>query len=181
MIGDPNWKRKTRNQIWFPMETLHLSVGQGYILAPPIQLAQIYSAIANGGKFYRPRLVTQIRSVTGKKIKEFPPEVIKTVDLKPSTLGLVREGLQRVVTQGSARYAFAGFPLNKIPVAGKTGTAQNQGKDNFAFFASYAPADHPELVIVVVMEEGGYGSVASAPIARKLFEAYFNLQSSSWN
>ncbi|HHU52358.1 MAG TPA: penicillin-binding protein 2 [Firmicutes bacterium] len=179
LIGDPNWKRKTRNQIWFPMETLHLSVGQGYILATPIQLAQIYSAIANGGKFYRPRLVTQIRSVTGKKIKEFPPEVIKTVDLKPSTLGLVREGLQRVVTQGSARYAFAGFPLNKIPVAGKTGTAQNQGKDNFAFFASYAPADHPELVIVVVMEEGGYGSVASAPIARKLFEAYFNLQSSS--
>lgn len=179
LIGDPNWKKRARNEIWFPMETLHLSVGQGYVLATPIQLAQIYSAIANGGKFYRPRLVTHIQSVTGKKVKEFPPEVIKRVDLKPSTLALVREGLQRVVIKGSARYAFAGFPLDQIPVAGKTGTAQNQGKDDFAFFASYAPADNPKLVVIVVVEEGGYGSVAAAPIARKLFEAYFEIDSSS--
>jgi len=177
LVGDPNWKRKARNEIWYPMETLHLSVGQGYVLATPIQLAQVYAAIANGGKFYRPRLVTKIQSVENKTIKEFSAEIIKEISLKPSTLQLVREGLRRVPTKGSARYAFAGFPLDKIPVAGKTGTAQNFGKDDYAFFASYAPADNPELVVIVVVEEGGYGSVASAPIARRIFEAYFGLKS----
>lgn len=177
LIGDPEWKKKTRREVWFPMETLHLSVGQGFVLVTPIQLAEVYAAIANGGKLYKPQLVKRIETVEGEKIEEYSPQIRQEIKLKPTTLPIVREGLKRVVTNGSARYAFQGFPLAKIPVAGKTGTAQNVGKDNFAFFASYAPADNPELVVVVVVEEGGYGSVAAAPIARRLFEEYFGIKS----
>lgn len=177
IVGDPEWKRKTKGQIWYPMETLHLSVGQGFITVTPIQLAQVYAAIANGGKLYKPHLVSRIESVNGETVKEFPPQILKEIKMKPSNLALLREGLKKVISHGTARYAFMGFPLDKLPVAGKTGTAQNQGKDNFAFFASYAPADNPELVIVVVVEEGGYGSVAAAPIARRLFESYFGIKS----
>lgn len=176
LIGDPDYKRKTRDPIWYPIETVHLSVGQGFIQVTPLQLAQAFAVIANGGKHYQPWVVQRIETADGKVVKEFSPQVTREIHLKPSTLQLVREGLEKAVSMGTARGAFWGFPLDRIPVAGKTGTAQIHGKEDFAFFASYAPADQPEIVILVAVEEGGSGSLGAAPVARRLYEAYFGLR-----
>ena len=175
LIGDPEWKRQARGEVWYPMETALIAIGQSFVNVTPIQLAQVYAAIANGDQVYQPQLVQKISKATGETVEEFPPKAVKKLKIKPENLAVVREGLQQVVTDGTARYAFAGFPLAEIPVAGKTGTAENKGKNDYAFFASYAPADQPELVVVVVIEEGGFGSQAAAPVARKVYEAYFGL------
>ena len=175
LVGDPEWKRKERNEVWYPMETALIAIGQSFVNVTPLQLAQLYSVIANGGTVYQPQLVTKITTASGETVKKFEPRVVRRIKLKEETLAVVKEGLQQVVTDGTARYAFQGFPLAQIPVAGKTGTAENPGKNDYAFFASYAPTDQPELVVVVVIEEGGFGSQAAAPVARKIYEAYFGI------
>lgn len=175
LIGDPDWKRKARGEPWYPMETALIAIGQSFINVTPLQLAQVYASIASGGEVYTPQLVKKITTAEGETITEFSPQAVRKIKLKAESLDIVREGLEQVVANGTARYAFHGFPLDQIPVAGKTGTAENKGKNDFAFFASYAPADRPELVVVVVIEEGGFGSQAAAPVARKIYEAYFGL------
>ncbi len=175
LIGDPAWKRKARGETWYPMETALIAIGQSFVNVTPLQLAQVYAAIASGGEVYTPQLVKKITTAEGETVSKFSPQAVRKIKLKPENLAIVREGLEQVVEDGTARYAFHGFPLDKIPVAGKTGTAENKGKNDFAFFASYAPADQPELVVVVVIEEGGFGSQAAAPVARKIYEAYFGL------
>lgn len=179
LVGDPEWKRKARGEVWYPMETALIAIGQSFVNVTPIQLAQVYAAIASGGQVYQPQLVRKITSATGETVAEFSPKAVRKINVKPENLAVVREGLTKVVQEGTARYAFAGFPLARIPVAGKTGTAENVGKNDYAFFASYAPADNPELVVVVVIEEGGFGSQAAAPVARKIYEAYFGLEKSA--
>ncbi|HEY8392137.1 MAG TPA: penicillin-binding protein 2 [Capillibacterium sp.] len=176
LVGDPEWKKKAKGETWYPMETALIAIGQSFVNVTPIQLAQVYAAIANGGQVYQPQLVRKITTATGEKVEEIAPKVVRKISLKPENLAVVKDGLTKVVREGTARYAFAGFPLDRIPVAGKTGTAENAGKNDFAFFASYAPADNPELVVVVVVEEGGFGSQAAAPVARKIYEAYFGLE-----
>jgi penicillin-binding protein 2 len=175
LIGDPAWKRKARGEIWYPMETALIAIGQSFVNVTPLQLAQVYATIASGGEVYTPQLVRKITTAEGETVIEFSPQEVRKIKLKTESLDIVREGLEQVVADGTARYAFQGFPLDRIPVAGKTGTAENKGKNDFAFFASYAPADRPELVVVVVIEEGGFGSQAAAPVARKIYEAYFGL------
>jgi penicillin-binding protein 2 len=175
LIGDPAWKRKARGEIWYPMETALIAIGQSFVNVTPLQLAQVYATIASGGEVYTPQLVRKITTAEGETVIEFSPQAVRKIKLKTESLDIVREGLEQVVADGTARYAFQGFPLDRIPVAGKTGTAENKGKNDFAFFASYAPADRPELVVVVVIEEGGFGSQAAAPVARKIYEAYFGL------
>jgi penicillin-binding protein 2 len=176
LIGDPEWKRKARGEPWYPMETALIAIGQSFINVTPIQLAQVYAAIASGGQVFQPQLVKKITTASGEIVTEFAPRAVRKINVKPENLAVVREGLTEVVQEGTARYAFAGFPLDQIPVAGKTGTAENVGKNDYAFFASYAPSDEPELVVVVVIEEGGFGSQAAAPVARKIYEAYFGLK-----
>ena len=175
LIGDPAWKRKARGETWYPMETALIAIGQSFVNVTPLQLAQVYASIASGGEVYTPQLVKKITTAEGETVTELSPQAVRKIKLKPENLAIVREGLEQVVEDGTARYAFQGFPLDKIPVAGKTGTAENKGKNDFAFFASYAPADQPELVVVVVIEEGGFGSQAAAPLARKIYEAYFGI------
>lgn len=179
LIGDPEWKRKARGEPWYPMETALISIGQSFVDVTPIQLAQVYSTIASGGTVYQPQLVREITTAAGETVTKFAPKVIREIEIDPENLAIVRKGLEQVVTEGTARYVFQGFPLDRIPVAGKTGTAENIGKNDYAFFASYAPADNPELVVVVVIEEGGFGSQAAAPVARKIYEAYFGLNQPS--
>jgi len=175
LIGDPEWKKRARGEVWYPMETALIAIGQSFVDVTPIQLAQVYSTIASGGKVYQPQLVREITTAAGETVTRFAPKLVREIKIKPEHLAIVGEGLEQVVTDGTARYVFRGFPLDQIPVAGKTGTAENIGKNDYAFFASYAPADNPELVVVVVIEEGGFGSQAAAPVARKIYEAYFGL------
>jgi len=178
VVGDPEWKaqRFKRDPKWYPLETLHYSIGQGYITVTPLQLANMYSAIANGGKLYTPQVVEAVTNPEGKIIRQYRPKLNKIIPIEQEHLALVREGLEKVISVGTARSYFTGFPLDKYPIAGKTGTAQNQGKDDFALFASFAPVNNPELVVVVVIEEGGSGGLAGAPIARKIYETYFKIQ-----
>ncbi|HOJ77172.1 MAG TPA: penicillin-binding protein 2 [Bacillota bacterium] len=176
LIPDPDWKRKhTSDKEWYPLETLHFSIGQGYLTVTPLQLAVHYAALANGGKIYQPRVVTRITSATGELRKSFKPVLVNDLKIPRETLKVVQQGLEEVVASGTAASYYRGFPLDKYPIAGKTGTAQRPPYDNTAVFASYAPADKPEIVVVVLVEQGGSGSSGASPIARKVFEAYFGL------
>ncbi|HAW70581.1 MAG TPA: penicillin-binding protein 2 [Firmicutes bacterium] len=161
--------------IWRPNETLDLSIGQGFLLTTPIQLAQMYSAIANGGTLYQPRLVTAITTPEGKTYREFHANVKDEFKLKPETMDIITKGLIKVASEGTASWTFRNFPLDQYPVAAKTGTAEITGSDNNALFAAYAPANNPSIVIVVVIEQGGSGSSSAGPVAARILEHYFKV------
>ncbi len=176
LVADPDWKIKnTREKEWYPLETLHFGIGQGFLTVTPLQLAQLYAAIANYGKVYRPQLITKITTPSGETVKKFQPRL--TADLKAprQVYSILQQGLAEVVSGGTAVWVFNGFPLDKYPVAGKTGTVQKPPYDNSAVFACYAPTDKPEIVVIVMIEQGGSGSGGAAPVARKILESYFDL------
>lgn len=160
-------------------ETPSVAIGQGYLTATPLQLANMMAAVANGGSLYRPRIVNKVESVDGTTLREYGPEKIRTINLKPATLQRVRAALADVVkgkggTGGAARSSV-------VSVAGKTGTAQvvemkaaylkseqlSYFNRDHAWFVAYAPVENPEVAIVVLVEHGGHGGEAAAPIAKK--------------
>jgi penicillin-binding protein 2 len=179
LVPDPDWKRKyfKKDKTWYPSETGMFAIGQSALTVTPLQLAQVYAAIANEGKIYRPRLVSKITYSNGEQIAEFKPEVIANVNLLPEANDIVKLGMAKVIAPGgTASGPFRDFPLDQYPVAGKTGTAQKPPYDSNGLFACFAPVEKPEIVVVVVVEQGGGGSSAAAPVARKILEAYFNIQ-----
>jgi penicillin-binding protein 2 len=181
LVPDPDWKRKyfKKDKTWYPSETGMYAIGQGALTVTPIQLAQVYAAIANDGKVYRPRLVSKITNSNGERIAEFRPEVIANIHIVPEANAIVKLGMEKVIAPGgTASGQFRDFPLDKYPVAGKTGTAQKPPYDSNGLFACFAPVNKPEIVVVVVVEQGGGGGSAAAPVARKILEAYFNIQRS---
>ena len=176
LVADPDWKMKnTREKEWYPLETLHFGIGQGFLTVTPLQLAQMYAAIANNGKVYRPQLVTKITTPAGETVKRFQPKLTADLRAPRSFYSILQQGLAEVVSGGTAAWVFQGFPLDQYPVAGKTGTVQKPPYDNSGVFACYAPADKPEIVVIVLIEQGGSGSGGAAPVARKILEAYFDL------
>ncbi len=164
---------------WRGGDAINTSIGQGETQTTPLQVAASYLAIANGGELLRPHLGRRIVSPEGEVVEEFGREVIGALDLDDATMAAIHDGLVRVVhdDRGTARDAFAGFPLDEIPVAGKTGTAEQQPKVPYAWFAAYAPADDPQYVAVVAVEEGGGGSQTAAPIVRGILEHLFGIRS----
>jgi penicillin-binding protein 2 len=179
LVPDPDWKRKyfKKDKTWYPSETGMFAIGQSALTVTPLQLAQVYAAIANEGKIYRPRLVSKITYSNGEQIAEFKPEVIANVNLLPEANDIVKLGMAKVIAPGgTASGPFRDFPLDQYPVAGKTGTAQKPPYDSNGLFACFAPVEKPEIVVVVVVEQGGGGSSAAAPVARKILEAHFNIQ-----
>lgn len=174
-VPDPEWKRRRYKEPWYAPETAYMAIGQGALTVTPLQLAQFYMAIANDGKIYRPRLVSKITNAMGEEIAGFKPELVANIKIAPEANAIVKEGLKEVISIGTGMGAFRGFPLDKYPVAGKTGTAQKPPYENNGVFACFAPADKPEIVIVVLVEQGGSGSLAAEPVARKMLETYFNI------
>jgi len=187
-IPDTEWKRKRFHQPWFPGETVSVAIGQGYVTVTPLQLVNMMAAVANGGKLFRPYLVSKVESVDGATVREYGPEIIRTIELKADTLKRVHEALSDVVngaggTGGAARSQI-------VQIAGKTGTAQVvEMKGGYvkteqlayfnrdhAWFVSYAPVDNPQVAIVVLVEHGGHGGDAAAPMAKKVFEKYMEEQ-----
>ncbi|MGE5550865.1 MAG: penicillin-binding protein 2 [Bacteroidota bacterium] len=177
IVPDPAYKKRLRpNDPWRELETLHFAIGQGYLEVTPLQLCVAYAGLANGGHFYRPHLVKEIRTVEGQAVRSFAERrELARVKMSEDTRRLVLEGLNEVISGGTAAGAFAGFPLDRFPVAGKTGTGQKKGYDDFALFACFAPADKPRIAVVVVVEQGGGGSTAAAPVAREVLEAFFHV------
>ena len=170
---------------WLPGYTINMSIGQGDLTVSPLQMAVSFAAIVNGGNVMQPRLgweVARTNEETGdlEPHREFKAKVRRELPLDDTALSEVRAGLEAVTTsgEGTATSAFAGYPMDQYPVAGKTGTAQigsvDSGK-NFAWFMSYAPVDDPDYVIAVFIEKAGHGGESAAPVARQIFEGIFGI------
>ena len=183
LIPTAEWKQKRFGKRWYHGETLPVSIGQGYVLMTPIQMASMIATVANEGTVYRPFLVKRIVDTDGKTLKEFKPEVIGRTGISPANFRLVKQGLFSVVndpggTGGMAR-------LYDVRVAGKTGTSQvvkmrdskrgtpYQYRDH-ALFVAFAPYDKPEIAVAVIVEHGEHGGSAAGPIAGRMLRAYFD-------
>jgi penicillin-binding protein 2 len=192
IIPSSGWKERRFGQAWMPGETLSAAIGQGYDLVTPLQLAVAYAAIANDGRVMRPRLVLQVMDHDGET-RSRPPEVVSTVPVSPANLALVRDGLRAVVEEPGGTGGRARVP--GLAVAGKTGTAQvvrlehTEGLEgdqipwkyrDHAWFASYAPADAPEIVVVALVEHGGHGGSAAGPVAQKVLQAWWDKKNGRW-
>ena len=162
--------------VWEPGQAAIAAIGQGYITATPLQLTNAYVALADGGKLYAPRLGEALVSASGKVVQRINAPVVRKLPVSSETLAYMRSALAGVVTQGTAAGAFGGFPLNQVCVAGKTGTAQIMGKVATSVFASFAPCDHPKLVVVVMLPNSGYGADAAAPAVRQIWDGIFGVE-----
>jgi penicillin-binding protein 2 len=162
---------------WRGGDAVNSSIGQGDVLATPLQVASSYQAIAHDGVLMRPHVGARIVAQDGTLVREIEPQAIGDLQLDDGELAVIKEGLERVIMdpRGTGRTAFAGFPVDEIPIAGKTGTAEIGGRIPYAWFAGYAPADDPEIVVAVNVEQGGGGSQTAAPIVRNIFEHYFGV------
>lgn len=183
-VPTKDWKKKWNKndpeyQIWYPGDSTNMSIGQGDVLATPLQMAAVYSTIANGGTLYKPHIVKKITTSEGKTTKELKTEKVRSVGVDPVILDIIQNDLVEVVSRGTGKAPWEGFPLDTIPVAGKTGSAESYGKQANAWFAAYAPANKPQYVVVVMIEEGGHGSSAAAPVARRILEALYGINSES--
>ncbi|MCG3169374.1 MAG: Peptidoglycan D,D-transpeptidase MrdA [Pseudomonadales bacterium] len=175
------WKRKALGQPWYPGETLSAGIGQGYVLATPMQLAQMTATLANRGRLYRPRLLA---AIDGKPVE---PELLGTVEVAdPAYWDVVQRSMEAVVhsPRGTAKIIAPGIGYR---VAGKTGTAQVVGiaqnatynaaalaktQRDHALFVAFAPAEDPRIAVAVIVENGEHGSSTAAPVARKVMDAY---------
>ena len=184
LVPTRDWKLKARGEEWLIGETISASIGQGFNLVTPIQQARMVATVANGGMVLKPYLVRQIRDKDGRIIKEVFPHIEQKLEGQPDTLTQIQQGLFGVVNEKRGTGWRA--RLKDIKVAGKTGTAQvvrlkaDFNKDDeipylhrdHAWFAGYAPFENPEIAVAVIVEHGGHGGSAAAPIVRKIIEAY---------
>jgi len=170
IIASPEYKMKVFDEDWYLGDTFNAAIGQGFNLATPIQLAVMLSAVANNGDIYKPHLVDKIVNDDGSVVKEIKPEKVGRLPVSAETLELLQSALKAVAQEGGTAAQMANL---SVPVAGKTGTAENpHGKDH-GLFVGYAPADNPNLVVVAVIDQGGFGSVSAAPIVQRIFEYVF--------
>ncbi len=170
VVPSSEWKKKTFGQPWYEGETLSVAIGQGAVWLTPIQLQQLASFVANEGVAFKPQLVNRIVSPEGKVIKVFEPVMTAQSKLKPETFRIVKEGMRGVVNEASG--TAYGSRIQSIAMSGKTGTAQasGQGVGDHAWFIAYAPSESPSVAISVLIEHGGHGSSASAPVAKIITE-----------
>ena len=172
LVPDPEKKKaiRPRDPIWRIGDTYITSIGQGDLEATPLQLAASAAAIANGGTLWKPRVARAVLDGDGRAVREFPAVTLRTGLASQAALSVVQEGMRQAVTDGSAS-ALLDLPF---PVAGKTGTAQTgvYGK-NHGWFIGFAPFDHPEIAIAVLVEEGTGGSTDAVPIAKEILYYYF--------
>jgi penicillin-binding protein 2 len=176
-IPDAAWKEEFNRdypeyQMWLPGDTVNMAIGQGDLLVSPLQLAAAYGGIANGGAVMKPHVLDEVRDGQGDAVHVVEPEVAYQVDVSEANLGVMERGLRGVITDGTAKTAFRGLDLE---VVGKTGTAEVAGSDDYAWFVGYAPADDPQYVVAVVIEEGGHGGTVAAPAVREILSALFGL------
>ena len=161
--------------IWTPGQAVISAIGQGYVEVTPLQLADAYAALANGGTLYSPRVGEALLSPDGK-VQKITPPVMGHLPVSGSTLSYIRTALQGVVTSGTAAGTFAGFPLNQVCVAGKTGTAQAYGAKSTSVFASFAPCNNPKYVVVMMIPDSGYGADVSGPAVKAIWDDIYGLQ-----
>ncbi|HNS14941.1 MAG TPA: penicillin-binding protein 2 [Syntrophorhabdaceae bacterium] len=178
LVPSAAWKKKTYGQPWYEGETVSVAIGQGAVWLTPIQLAQLASFVANDGVTFRPQLVNKVVSPEGKVLKVFEHVMNSNIKLKKETLKLVKDGMRGVVNEpGGTAY---GSRLQNVAMCGKTGTAQtaslDKGGHDHAWFIAYAPSEEPAIAITALVEHGGHGSSAAAPIAKAITENLFRVK-----
>lgn len=162
LVPDGTWKLQNKGEIWYPGDTLHLSIGQGFILTTPLQILNITSFVANNGVIFQPRLLQSLKK-----------EVLVKDVISPEQLNPIKQGLTQVTKAGGTAWPFFTFP---IQTAGKTGTAEYgdpKGRTH-AWYTAYAPADDPKIAMTVLIEGGGEGSSVAAPVIKETFRWFFS-------
>jgi penicillin-binding protein 2 len=187
LIPDSQWKLDRYKEEWQPGETLSIAIGQGYVSATPIQLANAYAAIGNGGFLYRPYMVKKIEKRNGELIREFHPELKRKIEISQEVFDTVKEGLYQVANSAGGTAIVSGHS-KKVGISGKTGTAQVRAFSNImkmkcesmpikdrhhGWFVGYAPRENPEIAVAVIAEHACHGT-AAAPIVRDVIETYFD-------
>lgn len=177
LVANRRYKEKNFDDgEWYLSETFDAAIGQGFNLVTPLQAAMVMGEIAADGKRYKPHVVSRILAPDGSVVKDFQPELLSQLDVPEEDIKLVQDGLHDVTKYGTAASSFRGFTVD---IAGKTGTAENsQGRDH-GWFVAYGPFDNPNIVVAVIVENGGYGSQSAVPIGRKILEAAFGLNQDS--
>ncbi|HEX9926686.1 MAG TPA: penicillin-binding protein 2 [Anaerolineae bacterium] len=180
------WKRINYAETWLTGDTYNMSIGQGFVLATPLQVLNAMAAIANGGTLYRPHLVKEILDADGNVVEVIEPEVIQHLDVDPRHIQVIQQGLRAVIDwpTGTARET---FDVPGIVASGKTGTAEfcdeypqcldRDGRvtTSHAWFTSYAPSNNPEIVTVVFVYGGGEGSAVAVPVTNRMLRYYFGI------
>lgn len=171
-VASEAYKRKVFNQDWYLGETFDAAIGQSFNLVTPIQMAVMFSEIANGGIKYKPYLVSRVDNLDGTPDKIYGPEQVGTLQVSQSVMNVIREGLKNVAEEGgTAGDLFKNFPIS---VAGKTGTAENAHGYDDGWFVAYAPYDKPRIVVITLVEQGSFGAMSAAPIAKAVLEEFFH-------
>lgn len=185
-IPSPEWKLETLGEGWSRGDAVNMAIGQGFVQVTPLQMATIIAALANGGTIYRPTLIDRIGAGGGAPEESWPVHENGQLPLSPDHLAAIKEGLWQVANNqniGTAAFQFVDLP---VPLAGKTGTAEDPPRNSHAWFVGYAPAapytqpdgttiDTPQIAIVVMVENAGEGSAVAAPIFRRLIEIYYGV------
>jgi len=172
LIPDNDWKVKHVGEVWFPGDTLHMAIGQGFVLATPLQILNLSSVVASGGNQLTPHLALKLTDSKDNLVKEFKfPE--SKVDFKKEYLDLVKKGMIEAASSGGTAWPLFVFP---IQTAGKTGTAEYGDPKNrtHAWYTAFAPADNPKIAVVVLVEGGGEGSSVASPIAKEIFRWFLS-------
>ena len=162
--------------VWTPGQAVNAAIGQGYVTVTPLQLARAYAALANGGTLYSPRIGEALIGPDGKVVRKIRPPVAGHLPVPGGVLAYIRDALADVITQGTGAPAFVGFPLSKLQIAGKTGTAQVEGKVATSVFVSFAPLRHPKYVVVMMIPDSGFGADVSAPAVRQIWDGIYGLE-----
>lgn len=170
LVASKKVKREIWDEDWRLGDTFNAAIGQGFNLTTPIQLSVMLSIVANGGTKYQPYLVDSIINSDGSLFEKPKRAEGKHIDVSQQTIDYIRMGMSATTQEGGTASYFAGLPK---PIAGKTGTAENSHGRDHGLFVAYGPVDDPELVVVCMVEQGGFGSVAAGPIVYKAFEEFF--------
>ena len=188
-VPDAEWKQSIHDELpnsfpegeWFPGDYILMTIGQGDTLVTPLQLASAYGALQNGGKLCVPHVLKRVVSPDDEILRSYQPNCRRKVPMETGTIEYVRNALTGTVQGGgTAGAAFAGFPFDQVWVAGKTGTAEVDPKQDYSWFAAMTAAGGEEHVIVVLVEQGGHGSTTAAPIARHIIEGLYGLEFSQF-
>jgi penicillin-binding protein 2 len=179
-LPTPHWrntwfKKKLTDRPWSVGDNINLSVGQGDLLANPLQMAVAYAALANGGRVMRPRLGLRIEDATGRALQQLDAPTARRIKISAETRNAIMEGLHGAASApgGTSTPVFEGFP---IPIAGKTGTAEHVGKPDQSWYVALAPYPNPRYVVAVTDEAGGFGADTAAPMTRRILAALFDVK-----
>jgi penicillin-binding protein 2 len=188
LVPTAQWKRQRYAESWTTGDSYNMAIGQGYMLATPLQVLVNTATVANGGTVYQPQIVYQLTDAQGHVQRDFTPKVVRKLPLPEGMLDLVRQGMWASVNTNSGTAIES--RIDGIEVAGKTGTAEFCDKEHYnpkkqdcldekdlrpshAWYVAFAPFENPEIAVVTFIFDGGEGSLTAIPVTKKILEAYF--------